>query len=457
MMAPQAEVVLEVTYVHLAVLAKMRPEFRMLPLMPGVDGQGRRMARVGRAFQPQWFEAVLLDASDLNCISREACEFCWGGPDPSHAQLTMRVLGTGTLLVDEAQLARGETVPLHPGSRIAFASLGAAGELCPIIAVAVHCAACVALMCPPGPALGFPAAPRAGFAGTPAGQLGLGWGGDARSPVHSGRAASQAEDAPVHDRNCWALEYVFAAGAPGAFLALPAAARRVSFDLAPEKPPGLLGRAHQPDFFEALLSPELLTFVSRSHFRLEADSRGCGVAVTNLSQNVALVARERLHQGDKLLACAGDTLSFTCGVQEGASSPDSGRAPFPEADPGASRAADGDGGSALTVFLTLRLVGPPPTPPASPWTALPSVAPHPPLGMAVEVAVEVADVAASDGCGGMHAWGEEGRPSAVPSTAPSLRRGQKTPEGGAQCLYLTAPATQPAVKAAFKPDACSAM
>jgi len=61
-----AELALELAYVHLAQLASMRPEFRRLPLgATSVDGNGMRSVRIGRQHQPQWFEAVLVDAHDL--------------------------------------------------------------------------------------------------------------------------------------------------------------------------------------------------------------------------------------------------------------------------------------------------------------------------------------------------------------------------------------------------------
>merc|ERR1712079_853665 len=126
----------------------------MLPLSPSIDGEGRRTARLGRAHQPSWFEAVLLDTGDLSCISREACEFSWGGPDLAKAGLSLCVVGTGIVLVDDDVIGRGATASLHPGSRVDLAMQACPGaELCIIISLAVHSSVCNA-----GPGIGTSAA-----------------------------------------------------------------------------------------------------------------------------------------------------------------------------------------------------------------------------------------------------------------------------------------------------------
>ena len=70
------ELALEVAHVHGAELARMLPEYRMMPLVPMID-KGRKIALVGRQHQTSWFEAVLLNPDDLNCISRTAFEVSW--------------------------------------------------------------------------------------------------------------------------------------------------------------------------------------------------------------------------------------------------------------------------------------------------------------------------------------------------------------------------------------------
>jgi len=311
--APFIEVALEITYVHLAMLAAMKPEFRMMPLVPSVDAEGRRVAKIGRAYQPQWFEAVLMDLNDLNCISREACELCWGGPDPAQAGLALRVLGTGLVIVDDAIVTRETSAPLRPGSRITFASQG---DCCIIIALAVHCAA--------NPA----ASPRNGA-----------------HPVPEQLPFQVSE--PKAEEACWRLECVYAAGfAPEAFLALPASVRHLAFALTPEAPAMIIGRQHQREMFEALLArePKLLSYVSRSHFRLEMGE--CEMYIQNLCQNVAVVAQRPLHQGESTEVLDGDRLSFTHSMP-----------PEP--------------------FLTFQLVGPPPPLPLSSWMILNSSAAPP--------------------------------------------------------------------------------
>merc|ERR1740138_809565 len=97
----------------------LKPEFRMLSLRPEVlDGEGRRSAKIGRAHQAEWFEAVILDRFELNCISREACELFWGGPEG----MGLRVLGAGLVFVDDVAVARGDIVLWRLGSRICLAS-----------------------------------------------------------------------------------------------------------------------------------------------------------------------------------------------------------------------------------------------------------------------------------------------------------------------------------------------
>ena len=292
----------------------MRPDFRMLPLLPSLDQAGRRVARLGRALQPQWFEAILLDASDMGCISREAVELSWGGPPQPSAALTLRVLGSGVVLVEDAVVARGDAVPLRPGSRITFAFQAPSGEISAIVALAVHCAAQqAAVTVPPLPAPGA-ASPRPP---------------EAQPHALPSTAAPQGS-AP------WRLECVHVAGlTPEAFWSLPAAACQLSVGA----PATTLGRQHEA--FEALLKhePGLLQLVSRSHFRLEPREDGC-MLVTNLSQNVAVVAGRALHPDESAEVAGGDTLSFAQthaeeGVEEGPNAP-------------------------VVPFLTLRLVAPPP-------------------------------------------------------------------------------------------------
>jgi len=136
------EVALEVAHVHGAELAKMRPEFRMLPVLPAIDAEGRRMAVLGRQHQPQWFEAVLLDHTDLSCISREAFTLSWGGADLAQAALSLRVTGSNIILVDDTVAPIGKPIPLQPGSLITFAFQGADSghNLFVILSFHVHCA-----------------------------------------------------------------------------------------------------------------------------------------------------------------------------------------------------------------------------------------------------------------------------------------------------------------------------
>lgn len=304
----------------------------MLPLVPSIDGESRRVVKIGRAYQPQWFEAVLLDMSDLNCISREACELSWGGQNPAQAHLTLRTVGNGLVIVDEAAVARGEVALLHPGSRITFASQG---ECCRIITLAVHCAAVL----PPGPRT-------------------------VAIPVPLEQAPPAAQE------GAWRLVCIFAQGlAPEEFWALPEAVRSMPFLLPKGSPAQFLGRQYQPEVFEILVrEPGMLSSISRSHFRLEAADDG--VLVTNLSQNVAVVAQRPLHHGESVEVLDGDTLSFAHMVPKGAEASGLGAPSGPDCplQPTPTRDLDtehGDVEVTIVPFLTLRLVGPPPPAPAS--------------------------------------------------------------------------------------------
>lgn len=361
LMPGHLEVALEITYVRLAVLANMKPEFRMLPLLPDIETDGRRVARFGRAFQAQWLEAVLLDASDLASISREACEFSWGGADPLKARLCLRVLGSGAVLIDDVVIRKGDVVRLSPGTRIILAKQGlpsTAPEI--IIAFAVHCAA-------------FPSGLKED---EPGGMASLAADGNKSSvnlprsdfpSVPEERACDDwpqefdlRQDALTSDAD-WTLDCVFAAGfAPQDFTSLPRSVRQVAFQLQADSAPKVIGREHQPDMFRALLAhePSLLTRISRSHFLLESPSAGfSSVKVTNLSANVAVVAQTPLHQGQSIQVSDGDTLSFGQPVPALQGIDSAGTASAPEE-------------ISIIPFLTFRLVGPPIPVPPTPFSML---------------------------------------------------------------------------------------
>jgi len=422
------EVALEITYVHLAVLSTMRPAFRMLPLAPSVDAEGRRSARLGRAHQPQWFEAVLLDAGDLSCISREACEFCWGGPDPAKAGLVLRVLGSTPVVVDDEMVNRGGTAPLRPGSRITLAMQTCpGGELCIIMSLAVHCASAPPFAGSPGRRNSgmVPGAQQtAALEASPAPP-------DRRSVlVHvetvnvKDKAASSSPPRPVQlpglemqvlpQESCWSLECIYASGlAPEAFLALPSVMRKMSFALAPGLPAMLIGRQHQPEMFEAMLGREnsLLAFVSRNHFRLEVGESGT-VKVTNMSQNIAVVAQRPLHQNDGVEVVDGDTLSFAHTVAQEASRPSAGQEGSSIQEFGLNPI---DATVNIVPFLTMRLVGPPPPTPASPFEMLTSLPVVSPTVAAEAPSPKVRDAATPRGASGSLRTAEV--PEEAPATA----------------------------------------
>eukprot|EP00929_Paragymnodinium_shiwhaense_P112187 TRINITY_DN80446_c0_g1_i1.p1 TRINITY_DN80446_c0_g1~~TRINITY_DN80446_c0_g1_i1.p1 ORF type:complete len:980 (-),score=178.09 TRINITY_DN80446_c0_g1_i1:169-3108(-) len=352
-----AEVSLEIRHVHLAPLGSLRPEYRVLPLLAHIDSEGRRIGRIGRQHQPAWFEAVLVDAADLSRISREAVQFTWGGPDPATAALSLQVLGSGTVVVDDSVIHQGEAVLLKQGALVSFAF-----QTQIIMSLIVRCTPSVPLAGPP---------PEAASEQQPA-------------------AAQSAPEEPLvemptmpfphqmlDDDALWHMECIFAAGySPEEFLAMPQSQRKCSFALpAPDGQMAIqVGRQHQPHFFESLLARDTsaLMHISRSHFRLElkgpapnVDEAGAAsqyepttLRVTNLSQNLALVAQQLVREGEAAEIRDGDTFSFVHQHKAPASD-----APKADADdavgattlPGHDRIDDQ---AEITPFLTLRLTAP---------------------------------------------------------------------------------------------------
>lgn len=403
------EVMLEVAHVHGAELAHMRHEFRMLPLLPAVDAEDRRRAVLGRQYQPHWFEKVLLDQSDLTCISREAFELSWGGPDPSQAALQLRVLGSNILLVDDAVVRQGCQVPLRPGSRITFAFEANPGALYIILAFLVHCAAELAMppvMLRPGPPGAQQGAPNVVLQNAEAG-LPM-W--DAHQVAMAQQAEAQAAALKEH---LWELFCIFAAGlAPEAFWALPSSVRTLRLPLFPDSPPQVLGRTSQAEMFETLLAHDagLLQCISRKHVQLEvASDEPTSIAsvpmelqpallVTNLSQNLIVASRVTLQppvvalkQGEATQLHDGDTLSFATEQRGGPSSHEASDASEISAvtttlhlggDGSVEVGEPAEDHVSVVPFLTMRVIAPPMPPPPSPFVMMNpmslTVAPAPP-------------------------------------------------------------------------------
>jgi hypothetical protein len=159
---------------------------------------------------------------------------------------------------------------------------------------------------------------------------------------------------------------------------LPPAVRRLQCTLAPSAPATILGRQHQPDMFETLVRETgLLAYVSRSHFRLEASEEGGRgrLLVTNLSQNVAVVAQRPLHHGESIEVDERDTLSFAHTVPKTSSL--EGQLPGePQSDVPPVEPCDVQKGLpevSIVPFLTLRLLAglPPEALPPCPSSASP--------------------------------------------------------------------------------------
>lgn len=488
--AVPVEVALEVAHVHGAALASMRPEFRMLPLLPAIDPDGRRMAVLGRQHQPQWFESVLLDQNDLSCISREAFALAWGGSDPSQAALSLRVLGSNIILVDESVAQKDKLIPLQPGSLITFAfqASGSNLNLCVILAFRVHCAP--QLAAPLGGLQQPVGLPQAGAG--PAGAIATGRPslGHALGPGANFAPQLPQPPAPAESQDgTWDLECIYATGlGPEAFWALPAPARTLSLALGGGAAPRIFGRAHQPDMFEALLSHEmaLLGCISRNHVQIEEVARSDGnvsgvvsigtlpsdespaIRVTNLSQNVIVASRVNLQPlvkplflNDTAELHDGDTLSFAteqhpaCPLGDEAS----GKSPRGRTSSAAQAAVaaaavmaktrplgesgdDTEAGVTVVPFLTFRVRAPPVPPPPSPFVMV-----SPPSLSIVDLdsPQAVADVLNETG-----AVAEEGSISATRASNPVPLATMPAGGGAGASERIAATSTAPAVSSPSK-------
>lgn len=220
---------------------------------------------------------------------------------------------------------------------------------------------------------------------------------------------SQLEVEHLEERS-WTLECIYAIGlGPEAFWALPSRVRTLSLPSCAGSP-RILGRTHQKEMFEALLShePNMLVCISRSHVQVEEVSRKNGnsnaavsidstpqdemppLLITNLSQNVIVASQvneasaKALYQNDTAELRDGDTLSFAkeqhaepaASETAGGGTPRSGAsaaqtqassAPTPMAT--RRDVVDPDGAEAnieVVPFLTFRVTAPPAPPPPSP-------------------------------------------------------------------------------------------
>jgi len=334
-----ADVALEVVYLHGVPVNTLPPGVRLLTLEPKEEeGSSRRCVQIGRHRQLQWFEALLVDPVHRNSVSRVACEVSWGGGEQP-ASLT--TLGSNLLVVDGSVVPKDHTAPLFPGSQIRFMFQADVqiGDLLVLVAHPVPAghalgpgpslsaregdtstsdasasAATVETRPPPvvAPPARLPGRPPAGPLPPPPPQAAM------PAPQHAARPLQRLPPsrvlASVDLEERWRLECIYAAACtPEAFAAMPASNRTVSFPLPAGAPSVILGRQHQMGMFEALLftQMDLLAFVSRNHFQLDAESGAPGwLRVTNLSQNISIVGTRMLMTGESVCASSGDTLSF---------------------------------------------------------------------------------------------------------------------------------------------------
>jgi len=351
-------------------LSTLRPELRTLALVPIIEPDGRRTARIGRLGQSAWFEGLLTHVSGLELVPDNCCDISWGGPDPAKAPLSLTALTPGRLFVDgKLLLLAGQSAPLHPGSSVGLcveSPSGEANQLEVLLSLGVHCAFSDSS-----------GVNGSGLAPTAMGSPGNGSASPASKKAYLEATLTHPAPGGMADyltlSNRWTLDCIYAQGlSTEAFWALEPASRRISFDAGGE--PFILGRQHQLKDFELLLDKDtkLLQYVSRQHFKLEQAPEptgsvtapstppddGASVAsvsaeaptgprllVTNLSQNVALASQRPLRQHESAEVQDGETISLAHSIQN-----------------------EGDATSCTFVpFLTFRLIGPPRPPAASPF------------------------------------------------------------------------------------------
>lgn len=278
-----APFVLEIISAENLDINMLAPELRVLPLVPGpVDGEGAGAsytALVGRQSQPDFFEAWLPDMELRNCISRTAFEITWS---PGGDGTRLQARGANPVSVDGKIAPREASLPLQQGSEVGF-PYSSTGELSLFLLLRFQAAR-------------HSPVHEEQHSQMPTASL----PGDSKAS----RAASKSKAGPQG----WCLTCVHVEGmAPEEWSALAPRLR----DFRVMDGTVLIGRQHQPQSFEALLSrvPGSLSFISRSHVQVEACG-SAGIRATNLSSNPVYVDREPLAKGDSRMLSQDQVLSF---------------------------------------------------------------------------------------------------------------------------------------------------
>eukprot|EP00933_Yihiella_yeosuensis_P069872 TRINITY_DN7694_c0_g1_i1.p1 TRINITY_DN7694_c0_g1~~TRINITY_DN7694_c0_g1_i1.p1 ORF type:complete len:599 (-),score=117.75 TRINITY_DN7694_c0_g1_i1:164-1888(-) len=255
-------------------VSSLPPERRRLLLVPAGEVDGHLVAPVGRQHHQELFEVWLPDQELRSCISRTAFEIRWLPGTTKGCKVVAR--GNNPVTLNGKLLTRGETLPLESGSELGF-PYSQSGELALFLRLRF---APVSL--PPA------AAAAEASAQTAALDFGV---QDARSVGTS-----------------WLLVISEVEGLSAQQLSsFPESVRTLQIGANSTL---TVGRQHQPQTFEALLSqdPTFLSYISRSHVELQA--KDDMLVATNVSSNPFYIDGEALSKSESVQLVAGQEISF---------------------------------------------------------------------------------------------------------------------------------------------------
>eukprot|EP00443_Scrippsiella_acuminata_P042628 CAMPEP_0115319372 /NCGR_PEP_ID=MMETSP0270-20121206/79729_1 /TAXON_ID=71861 /ORGANISM="Scrippsiella trochoidea, Strain CCMP3099" /LENGTH=1178 /DNA_ID=CAMNT_0002739057 /DNA_START=70 /DNA_END=3602 /DNA_ORIENTATION=+ len=317
-------------------------DMRSLSLTPVIDSTGGSQAvAVGRQHQTELFEKWMPDDSLRSCISRTAFEVAWSSASETGIHLIAR--GGNPVSVDGKMAPRDAPVPLRSGSDISFTYM-VSGELSVFLQlrfvsrsspVQRHPAAVGKASPTPsasstpvpskgtsvagsgsavaGPAVYASPAPKSQTAPSPAPQQAArGMPPMPQSPAFEPPSRATPGKASGDDRvktsPGWRLECIRSEGMSAAGLASLTSERR-SIDVGESTL--MLGRQHQPQFFEEMLAEasSRLSLISRTHVQLELH-KGKGLVVTNMSSNPLYIDSDMIGKEDPRTLMPDQILSF---------------------------------------------------------------------------------------------------------------------------------------------------
>lgn len=296
MRTPIHNVVLEVVHADGVLLDTVRPEYRAIILR----AQGEVFhALVGRQHQPEIFQHLVFDKRRLMSISRTHFELSWASPSEP---IMLRKISANALYLDDQLVEMGVVVRVAEGATLRFQGyadttifltlrlrFNSQGRMPPPSQMfqAPDESIQQAEGQKPRPKKRSQSGPLSPQAGVP-------------RPIP---AAPTSGSAPL-----MILECTFTMGIELA--RIPVQARNLGVDVRHRT---VIGRQHQPGFFENLLqgAPNFVQYISRAHFEV----MGAGhpydlIKITNLSFNTIFVDSQPVAKGDACPVHAGSTLAF---------------------------------------------------------------------------------------------------------------------------------------------------